>query len=481
MVTPRSGRWLLLLVCLATPLRADVKLPAILSDHMVLQQDVPCPIWGWADAGEKVTVTLGGQTKTATADANGDWRVALDAMKAGGPLELTVKGKNAITVSDVLVGEAWLCSGQSNMAMSVGGADNAQQEIAEADYPQIRHFRVARASAKAPAADCKGAWVVCSPKTVKGFTATGYFFGRDLHQHLRVPVGLINASVGGTPIENWTPASVLGNPAFEKALDAWRQAMAESKGAQIMPSGNLHNGMIAPLVPYALRGAIWYQGERNCRMGTQWLYRKLLPALIGGWRKAWGRDDLPFLYVQLPNWRGHHRGVDDDWAVMRESMAKVLAVPGTGMAVAIDVGDSGNIHPKNKQAVGARLALAARAVAYGEVLIHSGPLYDSITARGGNLCVRFKHVGEGLVAKGGKLTGFTIAGADRTFVPADATIEGKTVVVTTPRAIEPVAVRYGWANDPKCSLYNKAGLPASPFRTDTWPVRGQPGYRPDQQ
>jgi len=234
-------------------------------------------------------------------------------------------------------------------------------------------------------------------------------------------------------------------------------------------------------VPYALRGALWYQGERNCRMGTQWLYRKLLPALIGGWRKAWGRDDLPFLYVQLPNWRGHHRGVDDDWAIMRESMAKVLAVPGTGMAVAIDVGDSGNIHPKNKQAVGARLALAARAVAYGETLIHSGPLFESMAAKGGNLCLRFKHVGEGLVAKGGKLTGFTIAGADRKFVPAQAVIEGETVIVTSPEVMEPLAVRYGWANDPKCSLYNKAGLPASPFRTDEWPVRGQPGYQPDQQ
>jgi len=464
----------LLLPALAGGASADIRLPAVLGDHMVLQRSVPVPVWGWAEAGEKVTVTLAGQTKTVTADANGDWRVALDAMKAGGPLELTVKGKNAITVSDVLVGEVWLCSGQSNMAMSVGGVDNAQQEIAEADYPQIRHFRVARASAQEAQKDCKGAWVTCSPKTVRSFTATGYFCGRALHKHLRVPVGLINSSVGGTPIENWTPESALNNLAFKKALDDWRQSMAADKGFQIMPFGTLYNGMVAPLKPYAIRGALWYQGERNCRMGTQWLYRKLLPALIASWRKEWGQGELPFLYVQLPNWRGHHRGVDDDWAVMRESMTKALAVPGTGMAVTIDVGDSGNIHPKNKQAVGARLALAARAVAYGETLAHSGPLYESMAAAGGKLRLRFTHVGDGLVAKGGKLTGFTIAGADRKFVPADAVIEGKTVVVTSPRAIEPVAVRYGWANDPTCNLYNKAGLPASPFRTDDWPVRGQP-------
>ncbi len=403
-MTMRVLRWVaVLLVGLAVPVRADVRLPAILSDHMVLQRAVAVPIWGWAEAGEKVTVKIPGQTKTATADAQGRWMVKLDALKAGGPHQMTVTATNTLTVSDV-------------------------------------------------------------------------------HKHLRVPVGLINASVGGTPIENWTPASALEDPVFKTALDEWRRTVgASNPGSKILPFGTLHNGMIAPLVPYALRGALWYQGERNCRMGTQWLYRKLLPALIGGWRKAWGRDDLPFLYVQLPNWRGHHRGVDDDWAIMRESMAKVLAVPGTGMAVAIDVGDSGNIHPKNKQAVGARLALAARAVAYGETLIHSGPLFESMAAKGGNLCLRFKHVGEGLVAKGGKLTGFTIAGADRKFVPAQAVIEGETVIVTSPEVMEPLAVRYGWANDPKCSLYNKAGLPASPFRTDEWPVRGQPGYQPDQQ
>jgi len=403
-MTMRVLRWVaVLLVGLAVPVRADVRLPAILSDHMVLQRAVAVPIWGWAEAGEKVTVKIPGQTKTATADAQGRWMVKLDALKAGGPHQMTVTATNTLTVSDV-------------------------------------------------------------------------------HKHLRVPVGLINASVGGTPIENWTPASALEDPAFKATLDEWRRTVgASNPGSKILPFGTLHNGMIAPLVPYTLRGALWYQGERNCRMGTQWLYRKLLPALIGGWRKAWGRDDLPFLYVQLPNWRGHHRGVDDDWAIMRESMAKVLAVPGTGMAVAIDVGDSGNIHPKNKQAVGARLALAARAVAYGETLIHSGPLFESMAAKGGNLCLRFKHVGEGLVAKGGKLTGFTIAGADRKFVPAQAVIEGETVIVTSPEVMEPLAVRYGWANDPKCSLYNKAGLPASPFRTDEWPVRGQPGYQPDQQ
>ena len=508
----RLMRTLALAVAAAATARADVMLPAVISSHMVLQRDAVAPVWGWADAGEKVTVKLAGQTKTATADAQGNWMVTLDALEAGGPHDLTVTGKNSLTVSDVLIGEVWLCSGQSNMAMSVGRSNNAEQEAAAAKLPQIRHFRTARASAPVPQKDCKGTWVVCSPQTVKGFTATGYFFGRDVHKALRVPVGLLNSSVGGTPVEHWTPASAQEDPAFKKLLDGyrealkasvpeaarqayaqqlakWEQAAAKAKaagkrpprrprdpsaGTGIQPFGGLYNGMIAPLRPYAIRGAIWYQGERNTRSGAAYLYRHLLPALITSWRSAWGQGDFPFLYVQLPNWKGH--GVDT-WAVIRESMLETLKVPKTGMAITIDVGDSNDIHPKNKQAVGARLALVARGTVYGEKLVYSGPLYDKMTVAGSKARVAFEHVGDGLVAKGGKLTGFTIAGADRKFVPAAATIQDGTVIVSSPQVAKPVAVRYAWANDPTCTLCNKAGLPASPFRTDTWPVPGQPGYR----
>jgi sialate O-acetylesterase len=495
--------------------RGDVTLPAVLSDHMVLQRDTAVPIWGRAAPGEKVTVAIAGQTKAATADAKGAWMVTLDALKAGGPHTMTVSGKNTLTVSDILVGEVWLCSGQSNMAMAVGGARDAAQEAAAANYPQIRHFRVARTSARTPQGKGKGAWVVCSPRTVKGFTATGYFFGRDLHKHLKVPVGLINSSVGGTPVEAWTPASALADDpalktlldqraesrkpanaqaqkAFEAQLARWKLAAAKAKAAGkkpprkprdrgramgAQPFGGLYNGMIAPLVPFAIRGATWYQGERNCNNGTQWLYRKLLPALITSWRKAWARDDLPFLYVQLPNFRGHHAHIPDDWAVMRESMAETLKLPATGMAVTIDIGEERDIHPRNKQDVGARLALAARAVAYGEKLCHSGPLYESAKFEGARARLSFRHVGDGLVAKGGRLTGFMIAGKDRKFVAAEATIEGAEVVVSAAGVAEPLAVRYAWANNPTCTLANKAGLPASPFRTDTWPVPGQPGHQ----
>ncbi|MFW6163602.1 MAG: sialate O-acetylesterase [Planctomycetota bacterium] len=466
------------LVAVAATAAADVRLPAVFGDRMVLQQGRPVPVWGWAKPGEAVTVTIAGQTRSAEADAEGAWAVELAPLKPGGPHEMTVKGTNELTVGDVLVGEVWLCSGQSNMAMTVGRSRNAAQEAAGATYPQIRHFRVGRRSAAEPQQDCKGSWAVCSPKTVKGFTAAGYFCGRHLHKHLKVPVGLINASVGGTPIEFWTPRSATEDPAFRKTLDNWRKTVgAEKPGSKILPFGQLYNGMVAPLRPYALRGVLWYQGERNCRMGTQWLYRLLLPRLIESWRAAWGQGQFPFLYVQLPNWRGHHKDIETDWAAMRDSMLQALAVPKTGMAVTIDVGDARDIHPKNKQAVGERLALAARAVAYGEELCWCGPICDGMTVEAGKARLRFRHVCDGLVARGGELKGFAIAGADRTFVPATARIDGEDVVVWSPKVKQPVAVRYAWSNDPTCNLYNQAGLPASPFRTDDWPVPGQPQAR----
>jgi len=433
----------LLLATSAAAARADVRLPGVFGEHMVLQRDLALPIWGWAEAGEKVSVTLAGQTKTATAEKEGHWAVKLDPVKAGGPHTLAVKANNTIQISDILVGEVWLCSGQSNMAMTVRGCKDYTQEQVAARYPKIRQFTVPRRSAKQPEKDCDGAWMVCSPETVGRFSGTAYFFARQLHKELDVPVGLINSSVGGTPIEAWT-------------------------GPQ--NSGGLYNGMIAPLVPYAIRGAIWYQGERNARHSQPQEYAVRLPAMIRGWRKVWGQGEFPFYYVQLPNFRApQQQPVETNgWVLIQEAMLKTLAFPGTGMAVTIDIGEARNIHPKNKQDVGKRLALWALAKTYGKDIVCCGPIYKSMKKQGQKIVVEFDHLGGGLVAKGEKLAGFAIAGADKKFVWADATIQDNAVVVSSPEVKDPAAVRYAWASNPKCSLYNKVGLPASPFRTDDW-------------
>jgi sialate O-acetylesterase len=488
----------------AAAVRADVRLPKIIGDHMVLQQDVPVPIWGWADAGEKVTVTLGKRQATATADGNGKWMVKLDALEAGGPHEMTIRGNNAITLSDVLVGEVWVASGQSNMQFSVAGSLNAQEEIAAARYPRIRLFTVARKTADQPQDDCEGSWAACTPETVPGFSAVAYFFGRCLHRELKVPVGLINTSWGGTPAEAWTSLDAQqGNPVlqptldrwnrqisaydpevarqrYEKALAAWKKAAEKAKAEGSKPPrrpnapsdpsesphrpANLYNGMIAPLLPFAIRGAIWYQGESNCSRAGQYL--TLFPTMIRNWRQKWDQGDFPFLFVQLAPYR--YGGADPrNCAELRETQRLTLdLVPNTGMAVTTDVGNVKDIHPKNKQEVGKRLALWALANTYGEKLVYSGPLYDGMSVEGDKIRIRFKHTGGGLVAKGGPLTHFTIAGKEGQFVPAEATIDGATVVVHSDQVAEPVAVRFGWADDAEPNLFNKEGLPASPFRTD---------------
>ena len=431
---------------------ADVRLPGVIGDNMVLQQGIEAPIWGWAEPGDTVTVTFAGQTKTATADKKGKWRITLDPLKAsskGQPLAVQSKiDKRQATIENVLVGEVWVCSGQSNMAMSVGRANNAKAESASATLPKIRMMTVPRLSAKTPKDNCKGAWTVCSPAAVGQFSATAFFFGRKLHKELNVPVGLINSSVGGTPIEAWTGPN---------------------------NSGALYNGMIAPLVPYAIRGTIWYQGERNAKGRNPSRYADQLAAMIRGWRGVWGqaRDggDFPFIYVQLPNFKQPQtKPVEiDGWVLVQEAMLKTLKVPNTGMAVTIDVGDARNIHPKNKQDVGKRLALWALAKTYGKDIVYCGPLYKSMTRQADKIILKFDCVGGGLLARGSRLKGFAIAGADKKFVWADAKIEGDTIVVTGSGVKTPAAVRYAWAPNPTCNLYNKEGLPASPFRTDTWP------------
>ncbi|MGH9834627.1 MAG: sialate O-acetylesterase [Blastocatellia bacterium] len=472
--------------------RADVKLPALISDGMVLQQGVDVPLWGSADEGESVTVEFQNQKVTA-ATKDGKWMVRLKPLKAGGPFTLTISGKNKIELKNVLVGEVWICSGQSNMGWQLRQSDNAEAEIASAKYPMIRLFTVPRLEVDAPVTDVKAGWKEASPETVPTFSAVGYYFGRDLHKARNVPIGLINNAVGGSPAESWTSSGVLNSNAeykqfaaeypkrmeqHEKAMAKYKEdaekAKAENKpaprapGRPWMPSG-LYNGMLAPLAPYAIKGAIWYQGESNAPRAYQ--YRRLFPTMISNWRAIWGQGDFPFLFVQLaaygPN--GQKLG-ESDWAELREAQLMTLsASPKTGMALAIDVGTYDDIHPRNKQPVGARLALSARAVAYGEKIVHSGPVYKSMKIEGDKISLSFNHTGGGLEARGGELKGFIIAGDDKVWREAKAEIKGKSVIVSSPEVSKPVAVRYAWIKYPTCNLYNQEGLPATPFRTDDWP------------
>ena len=433
-------------------LRAEVKLPDLLSDGLVLQRGMKANIWGTAAPGEQVSVSLKDQQLSAVADSEGQWKVKLGPLSEGGPFTLTIAGKNTIVLHDVLVGEVWVCSGQSNMEMPVGtnpegwsgGVINYQEEIARADYPELRLFTVHKAVAGKPQRDVKGYWVTARPQTVSEFSAVGYFFARELLKALNVPIGMIHSSWGGTPAEAWTSRGTLQSEAelksilesepkllstypkamqdFEQQFSRWRQESdkAESDGAPVptapkipddprrnpwRPAG-LFNAMIMPLTPYAIRGAIWYQGESNADRPAQ--YRTLFPAMIQDWRRVWGEGDFPFLFVQLANWGVYSPA--DNWPELREAQLRTLSLPKTGMAVAIDIGDGSDIHPKNKQEVGRRLALAAQAIAYGRDVIYSGPIYESMTVEAEKIRLRFKHVYGGLVAKGGELSGFQIAG-----------------------------------------------------------------------
>jgi len=443
--------------------QAEVRLAKIFGDHMVLQQQMPVPVWGWAPAGEEVTVELAGHKATGRADDTGRWQVTLDPLEAGGPHEMTITGSQTISVKDILVGEVWICSGQSNMAWTVSHADRAAEEIAAADHPRLRHFQVAQRIAESPAADVQGKWDVASPATAAGFTAVGYFFGRHLLEELDVPIGLVNTSWGGTPAEAWTSRGGLQADEDLKAFVAHSAKFSPKNPHQ--PSV-LFNGMVSPLVPLAMRGVIWYQGESNVGRAQQ--YARLFPAMITDWRASWGRGDFPFLYVQLAPFR-YGRNDPAACAELWEAQLKTLALPQTGMAVTVDIGNPQDIHPKNKQDVGRRLALWALAGTYGRSLVYSGPLYEKFAVEGNKIRVHFRHVGSGLVARGGELTHFTIAGADGRFLAAQARIDGETVVVESPEVPEPVAVRYAWRDDAQANLFNQEGLPASPFRTDDFP------------
>jgi sialate O-acetylesterase len=640
--------------------QAEVHVPSMIGDNMVLQQGPRARIWGTAQAAERIKATFVGQTMHAIADSQGRWQMFLGPVKAGGPYVLTISGSNTLTFNNVLVGDVWICSGQSNMEWPLVDATGGAEAIAQANYPEIHLFTVQKNTATSPLEDVKGRWVVTTPDQVQQFSAVGYFFGRELYQRLKRPVGLIHTSWGGTPAEAWTSYNALASipdlkpildryqksletlpqrhQDYERALATWEQTnlyvdpgnqgevlgyadpalkaadwnqmklpqffetaglridgavwfrkdidlpaswtgkdlllnltaiddfdVTYFNGTRVGSTGNetpnsyltprrysipgslvqagrnviavrvfdrageggfgrtdlmslsavgsketeaislgglwsykvelelepkkpdygsrperpgptnqnspsvLYNAMIAPLTPYAIRGAIWYQGESNA--GRAYQYRALFPTMIRDWRTAWAQRDFPFYFVQLPNWRSATAEPgDSDWAELREAQMMTLRTPQTGMAVSIDLGDMNELHPRNKFDVGKRLAAWALAETYHQKVEPTGPLYYSFSVQADMIRVKFKHVGGGLKTPDGEpLKGFAIAGADHKFVWADARIRGDSVIVWSKDIAHPVAVRYAWADNPVCNLYNQAGLPASPFRTDDWP------------
>lgn len=618
---------------------AEVKVARIFSDHMVLQRDVNAPVWGTADPGEKISLEINGLIVSAIAGKDGKWKVYLPEFEAGGPFELMVKGTNEVKFSDVMFGDVWVASGQSNMAWRLENSNNPKEEVQNANHPNIRLFYVPRTVGKTPKDDLTGGqWDVCTPEVAKEFSAVAYFFGRELNKDLNVPIGLINCNWGGTVAEAWTSSEMLQTlpdfkdrvielnegPNWEEDLEAnaqrgrdkneiinnafkglevgvhkvnynsndwpvviapyWEEKLGgvvwmrkvveipkEYKGKEIRfdlgridnnatiyfneqklgvagspkfseftvpaklvkagknviavrllhrwgtpnfqgpedrmklyaPNGavleslagpwkyktdlepafpeikgyhnypmSLFNGMVNPIIPYGIKGAIWYQGESNASRGYQ--YRKLFQSMIEDWRVRWGMDYFPFLFVQLANYMDiPEQPQEDNWAELREAQTMALNLPNTGMAVTIDIGEMFDIHPRNKQDVGYRLALAAKKIAYGKEVVFSGPLYKGYEINGSDVEIAFDHIGKGLMVKGEKLTGFQIAGKDMKFYWADAQIVGGEVFVSSDKVKEPVAVRYGWAINPECNLYNKNGLPASPFRTDDWKIQSQ--------
>jgi sialate O-acetylesterase len=528
---------------------AEVKMPAIFGDHMVLQQQSKLPVWGWAAPGEKITVTFKGQQSSTVAAADGTWRVDLKPIDPSAEAAtLTVAGQNTLAFTDVLVGDVWIASGQSNMEFGLQTDARGAEAIATAKNSQIRLFFVPWATALQPQTDVgpatppsplNGKWQVCSPAVLgadwawHGFSAVGYYFAREMGRVTGSPVGMIATYKGGTTAQAWTSVSGLekdeafrpyvvaqrdavkkfapADAAYSKQLadyqaakQEWLAAKAKGQGspasaapkAPTRPNdggygvpGNLFNGMVAPLVPFAIKGVVWYQGESNADSVVQARqYVTLFPRMIADWREKWGQGDFPFLFVQLPNFgRAATTPSEGNWPWLRESQLKTLSLPKTGMAVTVDLGDAKNIHPADKLHVGLRLALVARHVAYGQDIISSGPIYDSMTIEGGKIRLKFTHIGGGLTvgtpppAADGthppaptELTGFGIAAEDRKFVWAKATVDGDTVVVSSDKVPQPIAVRYNWGQNPLGNLYNKEGLPASPFRTDPWPPDAAP-------
>ncbi len=511
-----------LLLMLNTSIFAEIKLSAIFCNHMVLQRGVEIPIWGTARPGEKISILLNGKTKEIIADSTGNWLVKFPKQKAGGPFKMDIFGDNTITIDDVYVGDVWLCSGQSNMDMTVAkedrywcGVNNEAEEVANANFPMIRFFDVDYTPSHTVKTDVTGKWEICSPQTVGHQSAVAYFFAREIYQKYKIPVGMVTSAYGASTAETWISKDALeAHPNLKPLLDAYtakwdkfvadsavtmgkyREEMKKFKGDMVAiqasagdvtakkpkvpknPDPELdqhnpyvcYNGMINGLIPYAIEGALWYQGESNGSSANQ--YREIMETLIADWRSKFGVGDFPFFYVQLANYgKPMAKPVEDgSMMIVREAQVQNLSVKKTGMAVAIDNAgnEPTNIHPKNKQEIGRRLALIARAKVYGEKIEFSGPMYKSYKVKGSAIVLSFNHIGKGLIAKNDSLTGFAICGEDKKWVWANAKIVGKTVVVSSKEIEKPIAVRYCWGTNPPASLMNKNELWTPNFRTDNW-------------
>jgi sialate O-acetylesterase len=488
-------------------------LPNLWSDHAVIQRDRPIHVWGWADVNEHVTATLRGmnsgadETARATTDSLGHWSLYLAPRAAGGgAYTLTVAGNNTLTVNDLLIGDVWLASGQSNMEMPLLGfpgsavLKNGPEEIKAANHPEIRLLHEPKRFSYFPMQDQEAMWQICTPETAASFSSVAYFFAREIQHDQKVPIGVVEADWGGTPAESWTSLDTLGNdaalmPVFAvRAADMDKQADVEAIKARyaredaaaraagrkpeehpwqppVEPwaASSLYNGMIAPVTPLAIRGVIWYQGEANTGLERAPLYHRLFSSMIGDWRRQFAQGDFPFLFVQISSYESTE---EEDWGMVRDAQRRTLSVANTAMAVTLDVGDPTNVHPADKQTVGHRLALAARALSYGEDVHHSGPLFRQATTEGAGMRVYFTGKDDKLAVRGGTLQGFEVAGADRRFIPATAKVDGdgSTVTVESPQVTAPLYVRYAWPNAPDATLMDSAGLPASTFTSEAVPA-----------
>ena len=500
LLTADLTRFLFLLgICLSA--QAEVSLPNIFGDHMVFQREQANPVWGKATPGEKISVSIGGQSHTTTTSIDGSWQVTLEPLEVGGPYELEIRGSNTLTFSDILVGEVWVCSGQSNMGWAVRVSADAELQIASANYPEIRLLSVPQIASQEPRDNFNGSWNICKPQTVADFSAVGYSFGRRLHNTLGVPVGLIDNAWGGSAVEAWIPRDVLeGAGQYGELLASWdekvaamtdqifadevadykkwvadgeqgakRRAPRDSRTSQHRPA-NLFNGVLHPIIGFGIRGAIWYQGEANAARAYQ--YRSLFPLMINTWRQYWRQGDFPFYWVQLADFKQEApEPRDSAWAELREAQSMTLSLPNTGQAVIIDAGEGRDIHPRDKETVANRLARIALARDYGVEMAWQSPSYESMQIDGNAVSIQLKHV-----SRGGLHTfdvyeamGFEIAGEDQNFVWAEAKIYGKNKIkVSSPQVPKPVAVRYAWGDNPVANLQDRNGLPVTPFRTDDW-------------
>ena len=496
-------------LALLTPLlQSEVRLPNILSDHAVLQRQAPIHIWGWASPGEAITVTLRQQSVATTADTIGQFSVYLQPEKAGGPFTLTVKGSNTVTLSDLLIGDVWFASGQSNMELPLNGfpgsapLKNGPQEVAAANHPNLRLLHIPNNASTYPLEDQPATWTACNPHTAATFSAVAYFYGREISEKEHVPVGMVDSTWGGTPVESWASlGSLTADASLMPVFHNWsrladthktRGALvaqekseddAARQAGQPLPKhpwrpnldswapAGLFNAMIAPATPYAIKGALWYQGESNSPQPSAYLYSKVFSAMITDWRQQWGLGNFPFLFVQISSYKSTPL---EDWGTLRDQQRRTLAVANTAMAVTLDVGDPDNVHPSDKQTVSARLALAGRTLAYGEQVEYAGPLFSQAVTEKGGMRVLFDHTAGKLVSKGNatdsNLPGFELSGDDHHFFPAAAKIDNDTVMVTSPQVQHPRYVRYAWENAPQATLFNSDGLPASTFTSEDAPT-----------